>query len=276
MTKKNIVERYGRDSWAVVTGGSDGIGLGIAEEFAAEGLNVVLIAKDGPKLESKKAEILKKYPTIKCEVYVCNFKEGTTVKFYQDIYDALKQYDVSVLVNNVGIGRLSLGEDTAEGVLEMAVVNMLPQTMLTKMWIDDFKKRTSRSAVIDIASVASWEEYIGTTLYGPTKRFNRALSQCLNEKYGSEYGIDFLCVKPGYVLTNIGDGRTTVKELFKNKPDGKMCFTVKECAVEVINSLGNMTEVFGCHRNWTSFGGVIWASPYTEIKQVGRFLGLVN
>lgn len=43
-------ERYGKDSWAVVTGSSDGIGLAAAKHLAAKGFNIVLIARNLEKL----------------------------------------------------------------------------------------------------------------------------------------------------------------------------------------------------------------------------------
>ena len=45
------VERYGQDSWAVVTGASDGIGKGVCMELAARGFNIVLIARNITKIE---------------------------------------------------------------------------------------------------------------------------------------------------------------------------------------------------------------------------------
>ncbi len=41
MKPLDLVKRYGRDSWAVITGGSDGIGLAIGEKLAEAGINVV-------------------------------------------------------------------------------------------------------------------------------------------------------------------------------------------------------------------------------------------
>ena len=43
-------ERYGSDSWAVVTGGSEGVGYAFAEELANRGFNIVLMARDLKKL----------------------------------------------------------------------------------------------------------------------------------------------------------------------------------------------------------------------------------
>lgn len=47
---KNYAERYGPNTWAVVTGGSDGLGLGFCEELAAIGFNICMIARNKNKM----------------------------------------------------------------------------------------------------------------------------------------------------------------------------------------------------------------------------------
>ena len=47
---KLTLARYGKDSWAVITGATDGIGKAAAMYCAAEGFNVVLISRTLAKL----------------------------------------------------------------------------------------------------------------------------------------------------------------------------------------------------------------------------------
>jgi hypothetical protein len=56
-THSRCLQRYGADSWAVITGGSDGIGLGFAVELARCGFNVCLMSRSLTKLEAAKAEV---------------------------------------------------------------------------------------------------------------------------------------------------------------------------------------------------------------------------
>ena len=44
------MKRYGKDSWAIVTGGTDGIGKGFAFELSKRGFNVLIIARNPEKL----------------------------------------------------------------------------------------------------------------------------------------------------------------------------------------------------------------------------------
>ena len=54
---KMTLERYGRGSWAIVTGATDGIGKASAIHLANEGFNVVLMSRTQSKLESVAKEV---------------------------------------------------------------------------------------------------------------------------------------------------------------------------------------------------------------------------
>jgi len=45
------------NSWAVVTGGSDGIGLEICKKLAREGFNICIVSRNQSKIEDKLKEI---------------------------------------------------------------------------------------------------------------------------------------------------------------------------------------------------------------------------
>lgn len=53
--------RQGPDDWAVVTGGTDGIGLAYAKELAGLGFNICLISRNSEKLETVSGDIRDKY-----------------------------------------------------------------------------------------------------------------------------------------------------------------------------------------------------------------------
>ena len=46
MPRLDLSERYGKGSWAMITGASDGLGKQYAFELAREGFNIVLVGHD--------------------------------------------------------------------------------------------------------------------------------------------------------------------------------------------------------------------------------------
>ena len=55
-TRPSLVSQYGSKqgrSWAVITGGSDGIGLAMAKKLAREGFNICIVARNADKMSQK-------------------------------------------------------------------------------------------------------------------------------------------------------------------------------------------------------------------------------
>lgn len=76
------LKKYGeKDSWAVVTGGSDGIGFAIAQQLAREGFNICIIARNQEKMQAKLSEIEKNAP-VKTKCVVCDFGQVSTLTAY--------------------------------------------------------------------------------------------------------------------------------------------------------------------------------------------------
>lgn len=48
--RRNLAARYGANSWALVTGASDGIGEALCHELAKAGFNIILLARTELKL----------------------------------------------------------------------------------------------------------------------------------------------------------------------------------------------------------------------------------
>ena len=68
-------ERYG-PGWAVVTGGSDGIGKEFAKDLAKKGFDVAICARNQSKLDSVKSEIESIYPDRKVKTYSIDFSKS--------------------------------------------------------------------------------------------------------------------------------------------------------------------------------------------------------
>uniref|UniRef100_A0A0A9ZJS1 Estradiol 17-beta-dehydrogenase 12 n=1 Tax=Lygus hesperus TaxID=30085 RepID=A0A0A9ZJS1_LYGHE len=146
--KKDFVKTYGK--WAVVTGGSDGIGKGWAMEFAKRGMNICVISKDEFNITE---EIRSKYPV---EVKYINV-DFSNPKVYDGLEKELSQLEIGVLANNVGmfLRDLELFFNTSRDNLDkMVEVNVKTVVMMTQMVLKKMVPR-NKGLIINIGSLSS-------------------------------------------------------------------------------------------------------------------------
>ena len=65
-----------KECWALITGASDGIGFGLAEELCLRGFNVILHSRNRDKLELKKRELEAQFPKSQIAIAVGDAGEG--------------------------------------------------------------------------------------------------------------------------------------------------------------------------------------------------------
>lgn len=92
----NYIERYGANSWAVVTGATDGIGWQFCRRLARRGINIVLISRTESKLQARCKEIEEEFIGVKADYITANFSENTSAEMYTDIANQLENKDVSI------------------------------------------------------------------------------------------------------------------------------------------------------------------------------------
>jgi short-subunit dehydrogenase len=86
---------------AIITGASKGIGLAIAERFAAEGANLILISRNLEKLQEVKSTLSVK-SNCQIHIYQADIRHLPELEsVFKDIQE--KKIGADILVNNAGI-----------------------------------------------------------------------------------------------------------------------------------------------------------------------------
>lgn len=235
--KLNFKLTYGENSWALITGATDGLGKEYAIQLGKEGFNLILVSRSEAKLHKVATEIK---PLIRSDLHIhtipFDFSLKTTPNDYLETFGKItEKYDVSILVNNVGTnveGRFT--KLSIEEHFRFINVNVAPQTILTKIFCDYLSKRKFRSAVVDLSSFLSFYPVPGVAMYCATKSFNFYLTRALAEEFAN-YNIDFLCVKPLFADT----------PLSKMKANGIITITSEQSVTGALNDLGFEKETYG-------------------------------
>jgi len=192
----------GRGRTALVTGASAGIGAAFARLLAAEGFDLVLVARRRSRLEALASEVEGAHG-ITAHVVPADLAELGAPR---EIHATLEAQGVAVdvLVNNAGYG-LRKGF-AAAGWQEHADFIQVMATSLTELchlFAPGMKER-GWGRIINVSSVAAFSPQAAGSLYGAVKSYGVDFSQALGlELEGTGVNVCALC--PGYTLSEFHD-----------------------------------------------------------------------
>jgi len=207
--------RRGKDlkklgSWAVVTGATDGIGKAYALALAKKGMNVLLISRTESKLQDVKKEIDSKNYGVETSYVVCDYSKFDE-KAQDTVEKAVKDLDVGVLINNVGISYrypLYFHELTKEEVKQLIDMNVNSTTYMTYMVIGGMVER-KRGAIVNLSSGSAMYTLPLLAEYSAAKSFIEKFSRAINAEYSSK-GVTCQCQIPFYVATKLAKMRKSL------------------------------------------------------------------
>lgn len=183
--------------WALITGASTGIGRELAEVFAANEFDLVLVARHQERLSAVARELTSVHRT---EVQVLPQDLGRPGAA-EELFQRLRTVPISVLVNNAGFGRYGpfvesdLSEQTG-----MMQVNMMALVQLTHLFVQPMRVRKA-GYVLNVASTAAFQPGPLLNVYYATKAFVFSFSYALAaELEGSGVAVTVLC--PGLTRTD--------------------------------------------------------------------------
>ncbi len=186
----------------LITGASSGIGLELAKRFAADGSDLILVARRTDRLVEL-AHLLKEQHGVVATILSYDLSQPDAPQKLVDEIHALGKH-VDILINNAGFGQL--GEFTTislERQLNMIQLNISVVVALTHLLLPGMKER-KKGAVLNIGSTASFQPGPNVAVYYATKAFVLSFSEALwKELLGT--GVTVSCLCPGPTKTEFGN-----------------------------------------------------------------------
>ena len=184
MREKCFKERYGQ--YALVAGGSDGLGYAFAEAIARRGLDLVLIARQEDRLKAASIRLKESY-NINVIPIAADMADYEKVK---RLIDDLK-VSIGLLVYNAAYAPIGLFENISEDQLALAVsVNVKTPLLLSKLLSEPMIQR-KRGGIVLMSSLAGGQGSPRIAAYAATKSFNAILAEGLWKEL-KPHGIDVI------------------------------------------------------------------------------------
>ncbi|KAF4971407.1 hypothetical protein FZEAL_9858 [Fusarium zealandicum] len=199
-------------TYALITGASAGIGLGVAQELVKQGFGVILLGHLEHELVEAKQRLERATPGAAVRTAVMNAQTATNEEMAQ-LAKSLEDLNITILVNNVGGSGISNSPIRELGTYSFAdidaTINLNARFMaqLTALILPILSRKpenpSQRSLVLSMSS-GGWIGLPWLSMYCGTKAFNLAFSRSLAREF--EYSsttshVDSLAVTPGDVLS---------------------------------------------------------------------------
>jgi 3-oxoacyl-[acyl-carrier protein] reductase len=209
-----------RSNFAVVTGGTRGIGLAIAKRLAKDGFDLLLTYRgDEEAAKAAQAELADSGRTVKVLAADVSTADGAGLT----IETAMKELGgLDALINNAGITRdnliMRMSEDDWDAVMS---TNLKGAFLTSKAAIRPMLRQRS-GRIVNLTSVVGLVGNAGQANYAAAKAGLVGLTKTLAKEVGSR-GITVNAVAPGFIDTRLTDvlPDELKQNLLKNTPLGR-------------------------------------------------------
>ena len=187
-----------KNGYALITGGSAGIGFELAKLFAQDGYNLVLVARTESDLQNAATD-LKQHGVEVVTIVKDLFEPNAAFELYDEV--KAKGIEVEVLVNDAGQGQYGLFvESDIRRQLDIIQLNISSLTVLTHLFVKDMVARSS-GKVLQLASIASELPGPWNAVYHGTKAYVLSFTEGLIREL-KDTGVTMTALQPGATDTD--------------------------------------------------------------------------
>jgi uncharacterized protein len=183
-----------RKGYAVITGGSNGFGWEFAQLCAADGYNLVLIARNTQELERAAAELRHRYSADVVTLSKDLFYEDAAMDVYEEVRS--RELPVEILINNAGQGDYGpFHEGNLQRDLDLIQLNISSLVILTKLFVKDMVQQ-GHGRILQVSSLLGQIPTPLMAVYGATKAFVLKFSEALANEL-KDTGVTVTTLQPG-------------------------------------------------------------------------------
>ncbi len=179
--------------YALITGGSSGIGFEIARSLGKRGYNLILVSSNIDKLVAAKDRLTKEFNNISVKVIA---KDLCLQESAKQVYELLitENIMIDILVNNAGFGTWGkFGTTDLDKELALVDVNIKALVHLTKLFIKDMLQR-NEGMILNVGSTAGFFPIPEMANYAASKAFVNSFTEAIRyEHQNTNLKITLLC-----------------------------------------------------------------------------------
>ncbi|HAY3549960.1 SDR family NAD(P)-dependent oxidoreductase [Elizabethkingia meningoseptica] len=202
-----------KESYAVVTGASQGLGKSFAEELAKRNHHLILVSLPGQGLPELSLELENRYG-----VQVHYYETDLSIKENVLALTAWinREFSINMLINNAGIGGTKRFEDASCSYIEKIIqLNVLATSLLTHQLLPNLQK-SHKAYILNVSSLAAFSPIGYKTVYPASKAFVHSFSRGLYQEL-KDTNVFVSVVNPGPMKTNEEVTRRIEKQGFLAK-----------------------------------------------------------
>lgn len=202
-----------KESYAVVTGASQGLGKAFAENLAEKKINLILISLANQNLKELSLQISETYH-VKVHYYEADLSIHENVLKLTDLLNA--SFDIHILINNAGLGGTGKFVDASSNYINNILqVNVMATSVITHQLLPNLLKQP-KAYILNVSSMAAFSPIGFKTVYPASKSFVHSFSIGLREEL-KDTNVSVSVVNPGAMKTNINVSERIEKQGFLGK-----------------------------------------------------------
>jgi short-subunit dehydrogenase len=185
--------------FALVTGGTSGIGYELVKLLANDGYNLVIVARTEDDLQRVSKEITQKYGVEVKTIAKDLFDRENAFALYNELVSQNIQIDI--LINNAGHGEYGEFIDTdIRKELSIIDLNVCSLMVLTKLFLKDMVARRD-GKILNLSSIASKAPGPWQSVYHGTKAFVQSFTEAIRSEI-KDTGVTITALLPGATDTD--------------------------------------------------------------------------